>query len=106
MEPRKIHAEVDRLARERGWAQDSPQEMLLLDLFAAREDARYAVLRHASVLRQDLDRLEKIMKAESPILNTLGELQQRPAAVEAAVGEFAAADKALAAYLKAFPGGA
>jgi len=107
MEAREIADEVARLAAERNWKQGSPQEAYLLALFAAREDARedarHALLRHAESLRYDLDRLEKILRAPSPLLNTLGWLQQRPAAVEAYVGAFDAADKTLRAYLEAFP---
>ena len=103
MKPREVMAEVSRLAAERDWEQDSPQEVYLLELFTAREDARHKLLSNVDALRRDLDRLELILKPASPLLNTLGELQHRPAAVEAAVGEFAAANKALRNYLAAFP---
>ena len=95
--------ETARLAAERGWEQGTPNETYLLSLLSAREEARHSLRLKIQILRGDLDRLEKLLAVPSPLLNTLGELQQRPAAVEAAVGEFAAADKALREYLSAFP---
>lgn len=103
MKEREIVVEVARLAAERDWKADGPQEVYLYSLFIARENTRHALLNHVKSLRHDLDRLEKILRAPSPLLNTLGELQQRPAAVEAYVGAFDAADKTLRAYLEAFP---
>ena len=103
MNARETFAEAERLAAERGWEQNSPQESYLLGLLSAREDARYSLLVAVKAVRNDLDRLDQILQQNSPLLNTLGELQQRPAAVEAKVGEFAAADKALREYLTAFP---
>jgi len=103
MTPREVMAEVAKVAAERGWEQGTPQEMYLLGLFSAREDARISLLSHVKALWNDLDRLQRMLMVPSPLLNNLGELQQRPAAVEAKVGEFAAADKALREYLKAFP---
>lgn len=103
MTPREVIAEASRLAGERGWDDDGPAVVYLRCLLAAREDARHALRTRTGQLRRDLDRLDQILKAESPLLNTLGELQQLPAAVEAAVGEFAAADKALREYLTIFP---
>ena len=103
MNVREMMAEVARLAAERGWEQGSPQETYLLELVAAREDSRRALLRKVEALRNDLDHVEQVLQQHSPLLNTLGELQQRPAAVEAAVGEFAATERALRKYLSAFP---
>jgi len=103
MKPHDVMAEVTKLALERGWAEGSPQEVYLWTLFSAREDARRRLLTGVASLRRTLDDLEHMLKRPSPALNTLGELQRQPAAVEAAVGVFAAADKALGEYLKAFP---
>ena len=103
MKPREVTTEVARLAAERGWAEGTPNETFLLTLFSAREDARHRLLSHVQQLRHDLTGLEQMLERTSPILNTLGELQQRPAAIEAAVGEFAAADRMLREYVKAFP---
>lgn len=103
MKPREVMAEVAKLAAERGWAEGSPQEIYLLGLFASREDARLSLLTAVKAVRSNLDHLDQILQQPSPPLNTLGELQQHPAVVEAKVGEFAAADKALRKYLKAFP---
>jgi hypothetical protein len=103
MKPREVMAEVARLAAERGWEEGSPNEVFLLGLFAAREESRRSLLAHTRALRADLTNLEQMLERPSPLLNTLGELQQRPAAVEAAVGAFDAADKALREYVKAFP---
>ena len=95
--------ETGRLAKARGWAEGDSREVLLLALVVAREDARASLRSKVHGLRADLDRLEKILRVESPSLNGLGELQQRPAAVEAAVGRFEAADKALRVFLQTFP---
>ena len=103
MKSREMMAEVSRLAAERGWDEGSPQEVFLLGLLAAREDARHSLAGHVKMLRSDLDHLDQNLQQPSPLLNTLGELQQRPAAVEAAVGQFAATASALRDYLAAFP---
>ena len=104
MNAREMHREWFRLVAERGWEETGVPSTYLLHLMSAREDARNSLLHHVHLLRNDLDRLDKLLRADySPILNTLGELQQRPAAVEAAVGEFAAADKALRTFLEMFP---
>lgn len=103
MNSREVIAEAAKLAAERGWTEGDPHEAYLLYLLSVKEEARHSLRLKAQMLRGDLDRLEQILKAPSPLLNTLGELQQRPAAVEAAVGEFTAADKALREYLSAFP---
>lgn len=103
MNSREVINEVARLAAERDWATGSQQETYLLILLSQREDARHSLLNAVSQVRNDLDRLDQILKQPSPLLNTLGELQQRPAALEAKVGEFAATDKALREYLAAFP---
>jgi len=103
MGTREVMAETARLAAERGWEQGTPNETYLLGLLSNKEEARHSLRLKVQMLRSDLDRLEQMLRASPPLLNTLGELQQRPAAVEAAVGEFAAADKALREYLSAFP---
>lgn len=103
MNTREVMTEIARLAAERGWETGTANEVFLRGLLSAREEARHSLRLKIQTLRGDLDRLDQILKAPSPLLNTLGELQQRPAAVEAAVGEFAAADKALREYLTAFP---
>ena len=103
MNSRELFAETSRLAKARDWPESDPRFTLLLELVAAREDARHHIRNSVTSLRHDLDRLELIIQPPSPLLNTLGELQQRPAAVEAAVGQFAAASKALDTYLQVFP---
>ena len=103
MNSRELYAEAERLAKARGWPGSDPHFTFLLELVSIREETRYQLHHAVRHLRNDLDRLDKITQPASPLLNTLGELQQRPAAVEAAVGQFAAASKALNAYLKAFP---
>lgn len=103
MNSREVIKEVARLAAERGWAEGSPQEAYLLTLLSAREDARNSLLVAVKAVRTDLDRLDQILQQPAPILNSLGELQQRPAHLEAAVGEYSAADFAFRAYLLAFP---
>lgn len=103
MNTREVTKEAERLAAERGWDDEGPHFQYLLGLLFAREDARHSLLVAVNAVRNDLDRLNKILRAPSPLLNSLGELQQRPAAVEAKVGEFAAADKALRTYLETFP---
>lgn len=103
MNSREMIRETERLAKARDWPEGSPLEVYLLTLVCAREDARLALRSSVQALRNDLDRLDKMLRADSPLLNTLGELQQRPAAVEARVGQFEAADKALRAFLETFP---
>lgn len=103
MNTREMIREVERLAAARNWEAGSQLEHYLLYLMSAREDARAALRSSVRAVRNDLDRLDKVLRADSPLLNTLGELQQRPAAVEARVGEFAAADKALREFLETFP---
>lgn len=104
MNTREISEKVTELANERGWAEDDPHEQYLLTLLAAREDVRSSLRHNVQTLRANLNYLENLLNTESPILNTLGELQGRPAAVEAGVGKFAAADEALREYLEMFPG--
>jgi hypothetical protein len=109
MNQREVIEETARLAAERGWTEGSPQETYLLELLSAREETRHGLVLKVQTLRGDLDRLEHVLSSEypkHPMLNSLGELQQRPSAVEAAVGEFAATDRALQSYLKGFPAGA
>ena len=103
MNVREITAEVDRLTAERGWAENDPRYSYLLFLLGAREDARHALRSRTRSLRGDLDRLDSLLVAASPLLNDLGELQQRPASVEAAVGVFSAAASAVRVYLETFP---
>ena len=105
MNAREVSRETERLAAARGWEAGSRLEHYLLCLLSAREDARSVLRSSVQAVRNDLDRLDKMLRADSPLLNTLGELQQRPAAVEARVGEFAAADKALRVFLETFPPG-
>lgn len=105
MNTREMHAEVTRLAKERGWPESSQMETHLLTLMSAREDAREGLRNKIQALRSNLNRLENVLRAESPILNTLGELQGQPSAIEASVGEFATADKALRNFLETFPAG-
>jgi hypothetical protein len=103
MNTKEIEAEVRRLADERGWAEGSPQEVYLLELLSAREEARSRIRSQGRLLKQDLDRLDKILTFASPLLNELGELQNRPSAVEAMVGQFIAADRLFRRYLEVFP---
>lgn len=103
MRTREIHAETARIAAEHGWDQDSPPERYLLVLLTAREDARASLLSAISALQHNLHRLGTMLQQASPVLNSLGELQQQPAAIETAVGMFYAADKSLCAYLESFP---
>jgi len=100
---RETLAEVNRLATERGWPEGSPLEVMLLNLLTAREDARASLRSHLAALRRDVDRLDKMLNNPSPILNTLGELQGRPAMVEAYVGSMASAEAALRLFLETFP---
>jgi hypothetical protein len=106
MNSREIDQEASRLAAERGWdswADGDQRSIILIYLVNDREEARKSLLRHVESLRRDLGHLEDMLKRPDPLLNTLGELQQRPAAVEAAVGEFAAANRALQRYLVTYP---
>jgi hypothetical protein len=105
MNSREQDREVRRLAAERGWGEwpDDPRTLMIFLLLDARESARSHLLTAIQGLQHDLERLEKMLRNPSPILNNLGELQGRPPMVEAAVGEFCAADKDLRTYLETFP---
>jgi hypothetical protein len=106
MGSREIDAEARRLSAERGWddwSEGDPRSVMLLYLVNDREEARRSLLSNIEALRRDLEHLETGLQHPSPHLNTLGELQGRPAAVEAGVGQFAAANLALARYLKTYP---
>lgn len=103
MNSRKMCQETARLAKQRDWAEGDPRKTYLLTLLSARENARSSLRNKIQDLRENLNYLDNELQSDSPILNTLGELQGRPAAIEAKVGEFAATDKALREYLKAFP---
>ncbi len=106
MNSREIDAEVRRLTAERGWddwSDGDQRSIIMLYLVNDREEARGQIANHIQSLRRDLDHLEGMLQMPSPLLNNLGELQQRPAAVETAVGEFYAASKALDRYLKTYP---
>ena len=105
MNIREMYAEVTRLAKERNWPEGSQLETHLMSLMSARDEARCALLSSVRALRNDLDRLDAILGHPSPLLNTLGELQNHPSAVEARVGAFAAADRALREFLETFPAG-
>jgi hypothetical protein len=98
-----MYAEAKRLQAARGWGDDDPHALLLLHLFSNREDARQSLRSKIESLRHDLHHLESALQSPSPLLNSLGELQGRPSAVEAGVGEFTAADRALRLFLETFP---
>jgi hypothetical protein len=98
-----MYAEAQRLQAARGWGDDDPHALLLLHLLGNREDARQSLRGKIESLRHDLDQLQDSLQKPSPMLNSLGELQGRPAAVEAGVGEFIAADRALRLFLETFP---
>lgn len=83
-----------------GWTDESTKEATyLLELVVAVEENREQILAHINSIASDVSRIRLIMKPAHPLLNSLGELQQRPAAVEAAVGAFAATDRLLEKYL-------
>lgn len=86
-----------------GWTWDEKDpaldHIMLLELVSAVEDSRAQVRHTLKAVRHDLDHLELITGATSPSLNTLGELQGKPAAVEAAVGAFAVANRLLQRFL-------
>jgi hypothetical protein len=103
MNSREIYTTAKQVADEHGWERNGPEETYLVALLSAREDARHSLLVAVAALRSDLDRLDQILQHPSPLLNSLGELQSRPAVVEAKAGEFAACAKALTDYLAAFP---
>ena len=103
MTSRDIIIEAERLWAERGWHDEDPRAQYLLGLIFHREDARRGLLSHITRLRGDLNRLEATLQNSAPLLNDLGELQQRPAAVEAAVGQFIAAEQTFRDYLRTFP---
>jgi hypothetical protein len=96
----EIAALADKMGAGRGWEPDSPHYSHLLSLIIARENARERILNQAKLLRADIDSLERrITDFPSPVLNTTGELQRRPAALESAVGQFTVAVSLLADYL-------
>jgi|SRR4249920_544565 hypothetical protein len=103
MNDQKVKEYAGRLAAERGWPDGSPLATMLLGLLMAREEARDSLRSHLAGLTRDIARLDKMLNNPSPILNTLGELQGRPAKVEAHVGAFVNADSALRLFLDTFP---
>jgi hypothetical protein len=105
MNAREISTEAGRLAAERGWASagGEPCSEMLFHLLVAREDARRHIQSAIGRIKSNLDRLDETVAKPSPHLNDLGELQQQPAALEAAVGAFCAASKMLRRYLETFP---
>lgn len=83
-----------------GWSdEEAPEARVLRGLCYVVEDQRSMIRKHIREVEHDTDRLRQLMEAHSPLLNTLGELQQRPAALEAAAGGFAAAERLLRMFL-------
>lgn len=81
-----------------GWSLE--QDDFLLDLCSELEHARNNVIAKVASIRADLDTLDVKMAFDKPSLNSLGELQNRPAALEAAVGAFDAYQLLLRAFVK------
>jgi hypothetical protein len=101
MSSRQVYTEVDRIAQARGL--DDVHRNLLLELVLERESVRSSILAKIRMVRHDLNHVELMLARPDPLLNTLGELQGHPAQVEAAVGQFAAASRALKSFLDTFP---
>ena len=100
MNSREINKEVKRLAAERGWEEGNPNEILLYELFINREEAKRSLQARIISLHHSLNSLESKLDRLSPsTLNTLGELQQLPAAVETGVGVLANAERTLRRFL-------
>jgi hypothetical protein len=81
-----------------GWSE--AQDLFLQQLVAEFEQSRNNVMAKSARLRHDLDHLDKIIEFDNPLLNNLGELQDRPAALEAAVGEFYGHKNLLDAFVR------
>lgn len=81
-----------------GWSE--AQDTFLYELCAELEQARNQVIAKSSDIRLCLDGLDKKIQGDLPFLNSLGELQGRPAQLEAAVGSFIAHRGLLDAFVK------
>jgi hypothetical protein len=93
------------IRRELGWIKpyegwSKAQDDFLYELVAEYEHARISVTAKSSDIRLQLDSLDKKIEADLPFLNSLGELQGRPAALEAAVGQFCAYRRLIDAFVK------
>lgn len=85
---------------ELGWEShdNANDRLMLLELCCAVEESHAQIRHNVSDLRRDLDRLDGGWRVMG--LNTLGELQQRPAAVEAAVGAGGMAERLLGKFIE------
>jgi hypothetical protein len=95
-----VNSRYKALMQRLGWTSDgTPEALMLLELVSSAEEFRSAVAAHADSLQHDLDRVRKALEPEFANLNERGEFQARPAAVEAAVGAYVAANRMLRMFL-------
>lgn len=88
--PGKVNTRYDQLMEGLGWWDEStPDSLMLLELVSSAEENRAHVEHALSDLEHDIKNVRRMLSRTDPIMNTVGELQQRPAVVEAAVGAFA-----------------
>jgi hypothetical protein len=99
---RRVEARYKVICEQLGMTinEGSPADRLLYGLVAEYEQARDSVIAKSANIRADLDHLDKIITLDMPSLNNLGELQQRPAALESAVGRFCACQDLLSAFIR------
>jgi hypothetical protein len=102
---RRIERLYLSIRRELGWVTpfdgwSEAQDVFLYGLVAEYEHSRDSVIAKSSDIRAQLDGLDKKIQADLPFLNSLGELQGRPAALEAAVGQFCAYRRLIDAFVK------
>ena len=84
---------------ELGWEShdNANDRLMLLELCVAVEESHSMVRHQLDILQRDMDRLSGGWRHLG--LNTLGELQQRPAAVEAAIGAASMAERLLEKFM-------
>jgi hypothetical protein len=97
-----IRQELGWILPFEGWSRQ--QDNFLLELVAGYEHARNNVIAKSASIRANLDDLDKSIQRDMPNLNSLGELQGLPAALEAAVGEFHAYRGLIDAFVKQHKG--
>lgn len=85
-----------------GWSLNagSSNDRFLYHLVAEYEQARNHVVAKTRAIRDTCDHLDRVIVLDMPFLNSLGELQGSPAALEAAIGSFNAYRGLIDAFVK------
>lgn len=95
-----VNKRYDELMARLGWTDEGAKEaVFLLELVAAAEENRESIRVRVNSVAGDVESIRAAISRDNPLMNTLGEFQHRPAAVEAAVGAFMASSQLLEKYL-------